>query len=80
MTQRQILQASEQYQEARLQFVQTVADLATRPQNTETLQQAEFDQYQEARLQFVQTVADLATRPQNTETLQQAGTSKTTDQ
>lgn len=30
----------EQYQKARTQFVQTVADLASRPQNTETLQNA----------------------------------------
>ena len=30
----------EQYQTARTRFVQTVADLATRPQNIETLQNA----------------------------------------
>lgn len=30
----------EQYQKARLTFVQSVADLATRPQNIETLQNA----------------------------------------
>lgn len=30
----------EQYQKARTQFVQTVADLAARTQNTETLQNA----------------------------------------
>ncbi|XP_042570187.1 sperm-associated antigen 6 isoform X1 [Cyprinus carpio] len=35
---RQVLQVFEQYQKARTQFVQTVADLAARPQNTETLQ------------------------------------------
>ncbi|TRZ00293.1 hypothetical protein DNTS_009902 [Danionella cerebrum] len=40
MSQRQILQVFEQYQKARTQFVQTVADLATRSQNTETLQNA----------------------------------------
>ncbi|KAJ3611386.1 hypothetical protein NHX12_021402 [Muraenolepis orangiensis] len=40
MTQRQILKEFEQYQKYRLQFVQNVADLAARPQNTETLQQA----------------------------------------
>ncbi|NP_001002210.1 sperm-associated antigen 6 [Danio rerio] len=40
MSQRQILQVFEQYQKARTQFVQTVADLATRPQNSETLQNA----------------------------------------
>ncbi|XP_065115077.1 sperm-associated antigen 6 isoform X1 [Paramisgurnus dabryanus] len=40
MSQRQVLQVFEQYQKARTQFVQTVADLATRPQNIETLQHA----------------------------------------
>uniref|UniRef100_A0AAY4A172 Sperm-associated antigen 6 n=1 Tax=Denticeps clupeoides TaxID=299321 RepID=A0AAY4A172_9TELE len=40
MTQRQVLQAFEQYQRSRTQFVQTVAELATRPQNIETLQHA----------------------------------------
>ncbi|KAM4606253.1 sperm-associated antigen 6 [Polymixia lowei] len=40
MTQRQILQVFEQYQKSRMQFVQTVAELATRPQNIETLQSA----------------------------------------
>ncbi|KAG1953973.1 sperm-associated antigen [Pimephales promelas] len=40
MSQRQVLQVFEQYQKARTQFVQTVADLASRPQNTETLQNA----------------------------------------
>ena len=30
----------EQYQKARTQFVQTVAELASRPQNIETLQNA----------------------------------------
>ncbi|XP_075443673.1 sperm-associated antigen 6 isoform X2 [Ascaphus truei] len=40
MSQRQVLQVFEQYQRARIQFVQTVAELATRPQNIETLQNA----------------------------------------
>ncbi|XP_074549772.1 sperm-associated antigen 6 [Halichoeres trimaculatus] len=40
MSQRQIIQAFEQYQKSRLQFVQTIADLASRPQNIETLQNA----------------------------------------
>ncbi|XP_069369105.1 sperm-associated antigen 6 [Paralichthys olivaceus] len=40
MSQRQIIQVFEQYQRSRMQFVQTVADLATRPQNIETLQTA----------------------------------------
>ncbi|CAL8292917.1 unnamed protein product [Lota lota] len=40
MTQRQVLQVFEQYQKSRLHFVQTVADLATRPQNIDTLQNA----------------------------------------
>ncbi|CAL8311593.1 unnamed protein product [Merluccius merluccius] len=40
MTQRQVLQVFEQYQRSRLQFVQTVADLATRPQNIDSLQHA----------------------------------------
>ncbi|XP_056155716.1 sperm-associated antigen 6 [Lampris incognitus] len=40
MSHRQILQVFEQYQKSRLQFVQTVAELATRPQNIETLQNA----------------------------------------
>ncbi|XDV29100.1 hypothetical protein PO909_032258 [Leuciscus waleckii] len=40
MSQRQVLQVFEQYQKARTQFVQTVADLASRPNNTETLQNA----------------------------------------
>jgi len=35
-----IIAVFEQYQKARTQFVQTVADLASRPQNTETLQNA----------------------------------------
>ncbi|KAJ3611562.1 hypothetical protein NHX12_021577, partial [Muraenolepis orangiensis] len=38
MTQRHLLQAFEEYEEARLLFVQTVADLATEPQS---LQQAD---------------------------------------
>ncbi|XP_072234366.1 sperm-associated antigen 6 [Leuresthes tenuis] len=37
---RQIIQVFEQYQKSRLQFVQTVADLASRPQNIEILQNA----------------------------------------
>ncbi|KAL8165076.1 UNVERIFIED_CONTAM: hypothetical protein K2H54_027142 [Gekko kuhli] len=41
MSQRQVLQVFEQYQRARTQFVQTVAELATRPQNIETLQNAD---------------------------------------
>ncbi|KAM6214255.1 sperm-associated antigen 6 isoform 2-T2 [Rhynchocyon petersi] len=40
MSQRQVLQVFEQYQKARIQFVQMVAELATRPQNMETLQNA----------------------------------------
>ncbi|OBS80116.1 hypothetical protein A6R68_21685, partial [Neotoma lepida] len=40
MSQRQVLQVFEQYQKARTQFVQMVAELATRPQNIETLQNA----------------------------------------
>ncbi|XP_041817689.1 sperm-associated antigen 6 [Chelmon rostratus] len=37
MSQRQIIQVFEQYQKSRMQFVQTVADLASRPQNIEIL-------------------------------------------
>ncbi len=40
MSQRQVLQVFEQYQKSRTAFVQTVAELATRPQNIETLQNA----------------------------------------
>lgn len=40
MSQRQVLQVFEQYQKARTQFVQTIAELSTRPQNIETLQNA----------------------------------------
>ncbi|XP_026147837.1 sperm-associated antigen 6 [Mastacembelus armatus] len=40
MSQRQIIQVFEQYQKSRMQFVQTVADLATRPQNIQILQNA----------------------------------------
>ncbi|XP_010733461.3 sperm-associated antigen 6 [Larimichthys crocea] len=40
MSQRQIIQVFEQYQKARMQFVQTVADLASRPQNIEILHNA----------------------------------------
>ncbi|KAM7370013.1 hypothetical protein PAMP_011299 [Pampus punctatissimus] len=40
MSQRQIIQVFEQYQKSRMQFVQTVADLAARPQNIEILQNA----------------------------------------
>ncbi|XP_062898463.1 sperm-associated antigen 6 isoform X1 [Mobula hypostoma] len=40
MTQRVALQVFEQYQKARTHFVQTIAELATRPQNIETLQNA----------------------------------------
>uniref|UniRef100_A0A8C7FY45 Sperm associated antigen 6 n=1 Tax=Oncorhynchus kisutch TaxID=8019 RepID=A0A8C7FY45_ONCKI len=40
MSQRQVLQVFEQYQKSRTQFVQTIAELATRPQNIETLQNA----------------------------------------
>ena len=35
-----VLQPFDQYQKARVQFVQTVAELATRPQNIEALQKA----------------------------------------
>lgn len=38
---RAVLQVFEAYQKARVNFVQTVADLATRPQNIEALQQAD---------------------------------------
>lgn len=37
MTTRSILQIFDQYQKARVAFVQTVADLAIRPQNVEIL-------------------------------------------
>jgi hypothetical protein len=37
---RAVLQVFEQYQKARVNFVQTVAELATRPQNIEALQNA----------------------------------------
>lgn len=40
MSQRQILQVFEQYQKARTQFVQTIAEQASRPQNIEILQNA----------------------------------------
>uniref|UniRef100_H2YJP6 Sperm-associated antigen 6 n=1 Tax=Ciona savignyi TaxID=51511 RepID=H2YJP6_CIOSA len=40
MSQRQVLQVFEQYQKSRTQFVQTIAELSTRPQNIETLQNA----------------------------------------
>ncbi|XP_067869817.1 sperm-associated antigen 6 isoform X5 [Heterodontus francisci] len=40
MQQRSIFKVFEQYQKARAQFVQTIAELATRPQNIETLQNA----------------------------------------
>lgn len=40
MSQRQVLQVFEQYQKARTVFVQTVAELSSRPQNVENLQSA----------------------------------------
>ncbi|XP_069007670.1 sperm-associated antigen 6 [Embiotoca jacksoni] len=40
MSQRQIIQVFEQYQKSRMQFVQTVADLAVRSQNIEMLHNA----------------------------------------
>lgn len=40
MSSKQIIQVFEQYQKSRTHFVQTVADLASRPQNIETLQNA----------------------------------------
>ncbi|KAF8562956.1 hypothetical protein P879_11589 [Paragonimus westermani] len=40
MSQRKILQDFEQYQKARIHFVQTVADLSTQKQNIDTLQSA----------------------------------------
>lgn len=40
MSQRKILQAFEEYQKARTQFVLTICDLADRPQNVEILQNA----------------------------------------
>ena len=39
---RAVLQPFEAYQKARVQFVQTVAELAQRPQNIEALQSAGF--------------------------------------
>ena len=39
---RAVLQPFEVYQKARVQFVQTVAELATRSQNIEALQSAGF--------------------------------------
>ncbi|XP_058496194.1 sperm-associated antigen 6-like [Solea solea] len=40
MSQRQIIQVFQEYQKSRLHFVQTVADLASRPQNIEILHNA----------------------------------------
>lgn len=40
MSQRQVVQVFEQYQKSRMHFVQTVADLSSRPQNIDTLQTA----------------------------------------
>uniref|UniRef100_A0A3P9IF58 Sperm associated antigen 6 n=2 Tax=Oryzias latipes TaxID=8090 RepID=A0A3P9IF58_ORYLA len=40
MSQRQIIQVFEQYQKSRMQFVQTISDLAARPQNIEILHNA----------------------------------------
>jgi len=40
MSTRAVLQVFENYQKARVNFVQTVAELAQRPQNVETLQNA----------------------------------------
>uniref|UniRef100_A0A8C3BZC3 Sperm associated antigen 6 n=1 Tax=Cairina moschata TaxID=8855 RepID=A0A8C3BZC3_CAIMO len=40
MSQRQVLQVFEQYQRARTQFVQAVAELSARPQNAESLRSA----------------------------------------
>ncbi|CCW66380.1 unnamed protein product [Phytomonas sp. Hart1] len=40
MSNRQIIQTFEEYQKARVKFVQTVADLASKPQHIEALQQA----------------------------------------
>ncbi|XP_053347615.1 sperm-associated antigen 6-like [Clarias gariepinus] len=40
MSLRHVIEVFEQYQKERLRFVQTVAELATRPQNIETLQNA----------------------------------------
>ena len=37
---RAVLQVFEEYQKARVTFVQTIADLATRPQNIDALQNA----------------------------------------
>ena len=37
---RSVLQPFEEYQKGRIQFVQTIAELATRPQNIEALQKA----------------------------------------
>ncbi|XP_061578243.1 sperm-associated antigen 6-like [Cololabis saira] len=41
MSQRRIIEVLEQFQKARLQFVQSIADLASRPENVEQLQNAE---------------------------------------
>uniref|UniRef100_A0A3P8UGZ2 Sperm-associated antigen 6 n=1 Tax=Cynoglossus semilaevis TaxID=244447 RepID=A0A3P8UGZ2_CYNSE len=40
MSQRQIIQVFQEYQKSRMQFVQTVADMASRPQNIEILHSA----------------------------------------
>lgn len=40
MTTRSIAQTFDQYQKARVTFVQTIADLAARPQNVEILMDA----------------------------------------
>lgn len=40
MSNRQILQTFDEYQKARVKFVQTVADLASKPAHIESLQQA----------------------------------------
>ena len=37
---RSVLQSFDEYQRARVKFVQTIAELATRPQNIEALQKS----------------------------------------
>jgi hypothetical protein len=41
MGSRQVLQTVEEYQKARIEFAQKIADLSTRPQNIESLQNAD---------------------------------------
>ncbi|XP_064264361.1 sperm-associated antigen 6 isoform X1 [Passer domesticus] len=50
MSQRQVLQVFEQYQRARSQFAQAVADLAARPQSIDTLRSAGFGPHPACRV------------------------------